>query len=108
MSVELEQTRVRGVQDHLVALHKKLDFAEKNEAARESAAYRDVAPELEKLRITALHKCRDFLMTRSLPPSTPCCHLLPCQAPPSRPPSKPIPPPSSHSTNTFVIVAGSF
>jgi hypothetical protein len=52
------------LQDHLVALHKKLDFADKNDAARESAAYKDVAPELEKLRVTALHKARDYLMNR--------------------------------------------
>lgn len=70
-----KKRQVQGVQDHLVALHKKLDFAEKNEAARESAAYRDVAPELEKLRVTALHKCRDFLMTRSSPPSARCCQV---------------------------------
>jgi hypothetical protein len=57
-----------------VALHKKLDFADKNEAARESAAYRDVAPELEKLRVTALHKCRDALMTRFVLPSLPPPH----------------------------------
>jgi hypothetical protein len=52
------------LQDHLVALHKKLDCADKNDAARESAAYKDVAPELEKLRVTALHKARDYLMNR--------------------------------------------
>lgn len=31
---------------------------------RETAAYQDVAPELERLRIKALTKAREFLMTR--------------------------------------------
>jgi len=51
-------------------LHKKLEYVERNEAARETAAYQDVAPELERLRLKALTKVREFIMTRSPPPST--------------------------------------
>ena len=52
------------VQDYLTQLHKKLDFVEQDESARQTAAYRDVAPELERLRLKALTKVREFLMTR--------------------------------------------
>lgn len=51
-------------QEHLLNLHKKLNFLEKNEAAQNSAAYKDVAPELEKLRVKAISKSRDYLMQR--------------------------------------------
>lgn len=57
-----------AVQDYLTQLHKKLDFVEQDESARQTAAYRDVAPELERLRLKALTKVREFLMTR--------CHSL--------------------------------
>jgi len=50
--------------EHLLSLHRKLNFLEKNEAAQNSAAYKDVAPELEKLRVKAISKCRDYLMQR--------------------------------------------
>ena len=50
--------------EHLLNLHKKLNFLEKNEAAQNSAAYKDVAPELEKLRVKAISKSRDYLMQR--------------------------------------------
>ena len=52
------------MQDYLLQLHKKLDFVNGNEAARETAAYIDVAPELERLRLKALSKVREFTMTR--------------------------------------------
>ena len=51
-------------QDLLLQLHKKLDFVNGSEAARETAAYIDVAPELERLRLKALSKVREFTMTR--------------------------------------------
>jgi len=50
--------------EHLLSLHRKLNFLEKNEAAQNSAAYKDVAPELEKLRVKAISKSRDYLMQR--------------------------------------------
>lgn len=50
--------------EHLLSLHRKLNFLEKNEAAQNSAAYKDVAPELEKLRVKAVSKSRDYLMQR--------------------------------------------
>lgn len=52
------------VQEHLVQLHKKLEFAERSELARDSVALRDVGPELDRLRIKALIKAREFLITR--------------------------------------------
>ena len=52
------------LQDHLLALHKKLEYAERSEAARSSEAWRDVAPELERLRAKAAAKSHDFLMAR--------------------------------------------
>ena len=52
------------MQEHLLLLHKKLDYAEKDEVALSSAALRDVAPELDALRSKAVAKARDFLMAR--------------------------------------------
>ena len=51
-------------QEHLIQLHRKLEFAERSDMARESAALRDVAPELDRLRIKALFKAREFLIAR--------------------------------------------
>lgn len=51
-------------QENLLLLHKKLDYAEKDEVALTSAALRDVAPELDALRSKAVAKARDFLMAR--------------------------------------------
>ncbi len=51
----------------LAALHslaEKLMFADADPRAQASAALRDVAPELEKLRAKAAVKCRDFLLQR--------------------------------------------
>ena len=55
------------LQEHLIQLHKKLEFAERSDMARDSAALRDVAPELDKLRIKALFKAREFLIARWVP-----------------------------------------
>lgn len=52
------------MQDFLLQLNKKLEFVANHESARETAAYADVAPELERLRLKAISKIRDFLMTR--------------------------------------------
>ena len=52
------------LQEHLIQLHRKLEFAERSDMARESAALRDVAPELDRLRIKALFKAREFLIAR--------------------------------------------
>ena len=57
-------SRASCAQDHLIQLHKKLEFAERSELARDSAALRDVAPELDRLRIRALLKAREFLIAR--------------------------------------------
>ena len=51
---------VRLQQEHLTELERKLDFLQQNESARETAAYADVAPELERLRIKALTKVREL------------------------------------------------
>ena len=53
-------------QEHLLALHKKLEFARSSEAASKSAAMQDIAPELERLRAKAVTKSRDLLMSRSV------------------------------------------
>jgi len=51
-------------QEHLEALQGKLEFAARSETAQESAAFRDVAPELERLRAKAVAKARELLMAR--------------------------------------------
>ncbi len=53
-------------QEHLLALHKKLEFAKSSEMASNSAAMQDIAPELERLRAKAVTKSRDILMNRSV------------------------------------------
>ena len=53
-----------ALQEHLIQLHRKLEFAERSDMARDSAALRDVAPELDRLRIKALFKAREFLIAR--------------------------------------------
>ena len=52
------------MQEHLEALQRKLEFVEKSETVQESAAFRDVAPELERLRAKAVAKAREILMAR--------------------------------------------
>ena len=54
-------------QEHLEALQRKLEFAEHSETAQESAAFRDVAPELERLRAKAVAKAHEILMARCAP-----------------------------------------
>lgn len=57
------------LQEHLLALHKKLEYAKSSELAANSAAMQDIAPELERLRAKAVTKSRDILMNRySAPP----------------------------------------
>jgi hypothetical protein len=53
-----------SLQEHLLALHKKLAFVKANELAAKSAAMQDIAPELERLRAKAVIKSRDLLMAR--------------------------------------------
>ena len=55
-----------ALQEHLLTLHKKLEFARSSEAASKSAAMQDIAPELERLRAKAVTKSRDLLMSRSV------------------------------------------
>ncbi len=73
------------VQEHLEALQKKLEFAERSDTVQESAAFRDVAPELERLRAKAVAKAREILMARYVrcraqPPMTLVTCM--CSAPP--------------------------
>lgn len=51
-------------QGSLETLHQKLCFVEDNTYVRDSAAYRDVAVEMERLRLAAVNRCRNFLMER--------------------------------------------
>lgn len=51
-------------QEHLAVLQEKLDFMEQSASVKETAAYQDIAPELERLRIKALTRAREFLMGR--------------------------------------------
>lgn len=48
----------------------KLRYASRDAQLRNSAAYRDVAPELERLRIKTIGRCRDLLMERIFALST--------------------------------------
>jgi hypothetical protein len=50
--------------NHLNDLSDKLDFVLQDEATRRSAAYRDIAPELERLRLKAVGRCREFLLEK--------------------------------------------
>ena len=59
-----EMSGLACLQEHLLALHKKLEFAKSSEAAAKSAAMQDIAPELERLRAKAVTKSRDILMNR--------------------------------------------
>ena len=61
-----------ALQEHLIQLHRKLEFAERSDMAQGSAALRDVAPELDRLRIKTLFKAREFLIARFEHPSH-CC-----------------------------------
>ncbi|KAL4421397.1 hypothetical protein ABPG75_010688 [Micractinium tetrahymenae] len=50
--------------EHLQALAAKLEYVASDDTARFSAAYRDVAPELERLKVKGVARSRDFLMDR--------------------------------------------
>ena len=69
-------------QEHLLALHKKLEFVRTSEAAARSAAMQDIAPELERLRAKAVAKSREFLMARcAQTPGRPCgSRTCPCSS----------------------------
>lgn len=69
-----------SLQENLLLLHKKLDYAEKDEVALTSAALRDVAPELDALRSKAVAKARDFLMARIYALRKPKTNIQVCSA----------------------------
>lgn len=49
---------------HLEDLHNKLEFVRKSKLVQASAAHQDVQPELERLRVKAVAKAREYLMAR--------------------------------------------
>jgi len=51
---------------NLMDLHRKLEYVQSNESIRQSAAFRDVAVEMERLRLGAVRRCRDFFVSRIL------------------------------------------
>lgn len=57
---EVSDTYVKALE----VLSKKLNFISADNSARSSTALRDVQPELERLRVKAVGKARDFLMQR--------------------------------------------
>ena len=63
---DIMKSQVNGneFQKSLDTLDKKLCFVEKNAYVRDSAAYRDVAVEMERLRLAAVNRCRNFLMEK--------------------------------------------
>ena len=76
----ISQDKMSGLaclQEHLLALHKKLEFAKSSEAAAKLAAMQDIAPELERLRAKAVTKSRDILMSRH---ASAHCHDACCSA----------------------------
>lgn len=51
---------------NLMELHRKLEYVQSDENIRQSAAFRDVAIEMERLRLGAVRRCRDFFVSRVL------------------------------------------
>jgi len=51
-------------EDALTTLDSKLRYVDEHEDVRMSAAFRDVAVEMERLRLAAVKRCRDFLMDK--------------------------------------------
>lgn len=51
-------------EDALTTLDDKLRYVDEHEDVRMSAAFRDVAIEMERLRLAAVKRCRDFLMDK--------------------------------------------
>ena len=64
----------------LQQLAAKLAFVAADEGVRRSAAYRDVAPELERLRLAAVARCRDLLMEQIFGLRRPRAHIQAKQA----------------------------
>ncbi|GMH45399.1 hypothetical protein BSKO_13356 [Bryopsis sp. KO-2023] len=50
--------------EYLLMLHQHVNFVRKDEMAKTSAAYQDVEPVVEKLRIKAVAKVREFLLQK--------------------------------------------
>lgn len=64
----------------LQQLAAKLAFVAADEGVRRSAAYRDVAPELERLRLAAVTRCRDLLLEQIYGLRRPRAHIQAKQA----------------------------
>ena len=64
----------------LQQLAAKLACVAADEGVRRSAAYRDVAPELERLRLAAVARCRDLLMEQIFGLRRPRAHIQAKQA----------------------------
>jgi hypothetical protein len=61
-------------------LDAKLAFVARDEAVRRSAAFRDVAPELERLRLAAVARCRSLLLDQIYALRRPRAHIQAKQA----------------------------
>jgi hypothetical protein len=64
----------------LTQLSSKLAFVSGDEAVRRSAAFRDVAPELERLRLAAVTRCRELLLDQIYGLRKPRAHIQAKQA----------------------------
>ena len=64
----------------LSQLSSKLAFVANDEAVRRSAAFRDVAPELERLRLAAVTRCRQLLLDQIYALRRPRAHIQAKQA----------------------------
>eukprot|EP00890_Picochlorum_soloecismus_P006750 jgi/Picsp_1/8/NSC_00008-R1_vacuolar protein sorting-associated protein 52 homolog len=51
---------------NVMELRRKLEYVQSDENIRQSAAFRDVAIEMERLRLGAVRRCRDFFVSRIL------------------------------------------
>jgi len=66
--------------DALSQLSSKLAFVSGDEGVRRSAAFRDVAPELERLRLAAVTRCRQLLLDQIYGLRKPRAHIQAKQA----------------------------
>jgi hypothetical protein len=64
----------------LTQLSSKLSFVSNDEGVRRSAAFRDVAPELERLRLVAVTRCRELLLDQIYGLRKPRAHIQAKQA----------------------------
>jgi vacuolar protein sorting-associated protein 52 len=64
----------------LTQLSSKLAFVSNDEGVRRSAAFRDVAPELERLRLAAVTRCRELLLDQIYGLRKPRAHIQSKQA----------------------------